>query len=81
MIVLGILLILVTIKERYDKISIEKHTKINFFINLGKGFYCAIIGLLSILKIISGKSFVNLMILIACINIFIDYKIKNQTNQ
>ncbi|MDU4860843.1 MAG: hypothetical protein E6356_10120 [Terrisporobacter othiniensis] len=79
-IVLGILLIILTIKEGYDKTSIEKYNKIKFFINLVKGFYFATIGLLAILKIISGRNFVNLMILITGINIFIDYKIKNQAN-
>jgi hypothetical protein len=75
-IVLGISLVIATIKEGYDKTYIEKYNKIKFLINLVKGFSYAIMGLLVILKIISGRTFVNLVILFAGLSILIDYKIK-----
>ncbi|MDK2562337.1 hypothetical protein QOZ84_02155 [Romboutsia sedimentorum] len=75
-IVLGISLVIATIKEGYDKTYIEKYNKIKFLINLVKGFSYAIMGLLVILKIISGRTLVNLVILFAGLSILIDYKIK-----
>ncbi|MCH1959837.1 MULTISPECIES: hypothetical protein [Romboutsia] len=80
-IVLGFLLVVATIKERHDKKDEGEYNKTNFSINLIKGFYSIIIGSLEILNIISERNFINLMILLAGINIFIDYKIKNQPNR
>lgn len=81
LIVLGILLVIVTIKEGYDKTSIGKYNKIKFFINLVQGFSYAIMGLLVILKIISGRHLVYLVILFTALSSLMDYKIKTQVNR
>lgn len=81
MIVLGILLVIATIKERHDEKYEEGYNKTDFFINLVKGFYSIIIGSLAILNIISERNFINLMSLLAGFNVFIDLKFKNQANR
>lgn len=81
LIVLGISLVIATIKEGYDKTYIGKYNKIKFFINLVNGFSYAIMGLLVILKVMSGRNLVFLVILFAGLNSFIDYKIKTQVDR
>ncbi|WP_338557599.1 hypothetical protein QJR60_08740 [Paraclostridium sordellii] len=81
MIVLGILLVIAQVKEGYDKTYIGKYNKIKFFINLVYGFSFAIMGLLAILKVISEKRFINLLILLGVLRGLIDYKIKAQENR
>ncbi|CEP95501.1 Uncharacterised protein [[Clostridium] sordellii] len=81
MIVLGILLMIAQLKEGYDKTYIGKYNKIKFFINLVYGFSFAIMGLLAILKVISEKRFINLLILFGVLRGLIDYKIKDQENR
>lgn len=76
MIALGFLLVVATIKERYDKRYEEGYSKTDFFINLVKGFYSLIIGSLAILNIISERRFLNLIILLFVLNIFTDFKNK-----
>ncbi|MGL5711580.1 MAG: hypothetical protein ACRCX2_01055 [Paraclostridium sp.] len=76
MIVLGFLLVVGTIKEKYDKTYEGEYNKTNFFINLGEGLYSIIIGLLAMLNIISEKRFSNLMILLCVFNIVINFKNK-----
>jgi len=80
MTVLGFLLVVATIKERHDKKYEGGYNKTNFFINLVKGFYYIIIGAFAILNIISERNYINLIILLAGLNIFIDLKFKNQEN-
>ena len=92
MIVLGILLVIAQLKEGYDKTYIGKYNKIKkkkkkiiFFFFLKKfflvyGFSYVIMGLLAILKVISEKRFINLLILFAVLRVLIDYKIKTQEN-
>lgn len=81
MIVLGILLVIAQVKEGYDKTYIGKYNKIKFFINLVYGFSFAIMGLLAILKVISGKRLINLVIIFGVLRSLIDYKIKTQENR
>ncbi|CEN93570.1 Uncharacterised protein [[Clostridium] sordellii] len=69
------------VKEGYDKTYIGKYNKIKFFINLVYGFSFAIMGLLAILKAISGKRFINLVIIFGVLRGLIDYKIKTQENR
>ena len=76
----GISLVIATIKEGYNKTYIGKYNKIKILINLVKGFSYTIMGLLAILKLISGINLVYLVILFAGLNSFIDYKIKTQVN-
>ena len=80
-IVLGFLLVVATIKERYDKKYEEGYNKIDFFINLVKGMYSLIIGLLAISNIISERRFLILMTLLCILNIFSSLKNKKQANQ
>ncbi|MBS6025162.1 MAG: hypothetical protein KIB00_13885 [Paeniclostridium sordellii] len=81
MIVLGILLVIAQVKEGYDKTDIGKYNKFKFFINLVYGFSYIIMGLLAILKVISEKRFINLLILFGVLRGLIDYKIKDQENR
>jgi hypothetical protein len=80
LIVLGISSVIVTI-EGYDKTYIEKYNKIKLFIDLVTGFSYAIMGLLVILKVISGRYLVFLVILFTILNSLINYKIKTQVNR
>lgn len=81
MIVLGTLFVIAQVKEGYDKTYIGKYNKIKFFINLVYGFFFATMGLLAILKVISGNRLINLVILFGALRGLIDYKIKTQENR
>lgn len=81
MIVLGFLLVVATVKERYDKKCGDGYNKTDFFINLVKGFYFLIIGALVILNIISERRFLILTTLFCVFNMFIEFKNKNQANR
>ncbi|MCR1877183.1 hypothetical protein NSA45_15055 [Paraclostridium bifermentans] len=81
MIVLGFLLVVATVKERYDKKCGDGYNKTYFFINLVKGFYFLIIGALVILNIVSERRFLILTTLFCVFNMFIEFKNKNQANR
>lgn len=81
MIVLGFLLVVATVKERYAKKCVDRYSKTDFFINLCKGSYFLIIGALVILNIISERRFLILTTLFCVFNMFIEFKNKNQSNR
>ena len=76
LIVLGILLVIVTIAKGYDKTSIGKYNKTKFFLSLVNGFSYVIVGLLVILKVISIRNLISIVILFGGLNSLINYRFK-----
>lgn len=79
LIVLGIAIIYFTIKE-YNTIKINKYNKIKLFIDLITGFSYALIGLLLIFNIISGRYIIFVVVLFTILSWWINYKIKIELN-
>lgn len=80
LVILGISSVIVAIVE-YDKTCVEKYNKIKLFIDLVIGFSYAIMGLLVMLKVISGRYLAFIVILFAILNGLINYRIKTQSNR
>ncbi|MEF9952554.1 MAG: hypothetical protein RR539_08430 [Clostridium sp.] len=79
-IILGLLIVVATIKEKSNKKNEDRYNKTKFFINLFKGVYSIVIGSLAILNIVSESRFINLMILLCVFGLFVDWKFKDQAN-
>jgi len=73
--VIGILFVILSIKE-YDKNRMVKYNKIKLFIDLVTGFSYTIMGLLVVLKIISGRYLIWAVLILSILNSLTNYIIK-----
>lgn len=80
LIILGVSSVIVTICE-YDKTYIGKYNKIKLLIDLVTGLSYTIMGLLVVLKVISGRYLAFLVILVTILDKLINYKIKTKVSR